>query len=120
MRKSKATANLPAPFLTLTRLYTFPCIYRRSQVIVQRMGLPAESITLTPEQVAGLNRKLADMRHDINGHLAVMVAALELLRHKPDSAQRMLGSLGEQPAKISEAIKKFSLECEQVLQITRP
>lgn len=84
------------------------------------MGLPTEPVTLTAEQIAELNSRLADMRHDINGHLSVIVAAVELMRHKPDATPRLLASLGEQPAKITETIKKFSGECERALGITRP
>jgi hypothetical protein len=32
----------------------------------------------------------------------------------------MLTSIAEQPAKIAETMKAFSLECERVLGITRP
>jgi hypothetical protein len=86
----------------------------------QAMGLPTEPRTLTVEQIAELNRKLADMRHDINGELGVIVAAVELIRRKPESLERVLASLSEQPARIGESLKKFSLECEEALGITRP
>ncbi len=84
------------------------------------MGLPTGPITLSAEQVAELNRNLTDMRHDIHGRLAVVVAAVELIRLKPETAERMLRNLGEQPARITDALKKFSVECERALGITRP
>jgi hypothetical protein len=84
------------------------------------MGLPTGPVTLTVAQVEDLNKKLSTLRHDVNGHLALIVAAAELIRHKPQLSERMLTSIGEQPAKISEAMKAFSLECERVLGITRP
>jgi hypothetical protein len=84
------------------------------------MGLPTEPVTLTVAQMDELNRKLALMRHDINNNLSLIVAALELIRHKPQIAERMLATLGEQPAKIGEALNKFSSDFEQALGITRP
>jgi hypothetical protein len=84
------------------------------------MPLPSQPITLTPEQVAELNRKLATMRHDINNQLSLIMAALELIRHKPESAERMMAMLAEQPQKISTVLVQFSSEFEQALGITRP
>lgn len=84
------------------------------------MGLPNQPVTLTVAQMDELNRKLATMRHDINNNLSLVVAALELIRHKPQMAERMMATLGEQPAKIGEAVNKFSAEFERTLGITRP
>lgn len=84
------------------------------------MALPKEPVTLTVEQLGELNLKLSNMRHDINNNLSLMVAAVELMRHKPQMADRMLTTLSEQPAKVTEAIAKFSAEFEKALRITRP
>lgn len=84
------------------------------------MALPKQPITLSPEQVEQLNRQLSTLRHDINNQLSLIVAAMELLRHKPDLAERMLTTVAEQPARIGESIKKFTGEFESALQITRP
>ncbi|HZR19831.1 MAG TPA: hypothetical protein VFE51_21275 [Verrucomicrobiae bacterium] len=84
------------------------------------MGLPTEPVTLTVAQLDELNRKLANMRHDINNNLSLIVAAMELIRHKPQMTERMMATLGEQPAKIGDAIGKFSAEFERTFGITRP
>ncbi len=63
------------------------------------MGLPNLPVTLTVAQLDELNRKLATMRHDINNYLSLILAASELIRHKPQMAERMMTTLGEQPAK---------------------
>jgi hypothetical protein len=81
--------------------------------------LPSQPVTLTVEQVAELNRKLSNMRHDINNQLSAIVAALELIRYKPDAQERMMTTLGEQPMKIAATLGKFSAEFEQALGITR-
>jgi aspartokinase len=83
------------------------------------MGLPSEPVTLSPAQLAELNQKLATMRHDVNNHLSLVVAAAELIRHKPAVADRMLTTLSEQPAKITAAIKKYSSEFDEAFGITR-
>ena len=84
------------------------------------MPLPTEPVTLNAQQVAELNQKLSDMRHDINNYLSLIVAAIELIRHKPDSAQRMVTTMAEQPSRIGESLKKFSAEFEKSFGITRP
>ena len=83
------------------------------------MGLPRQTVPLSPEQVADLNRKFGDLRHNVNNHLALMVAALELIRRKPEMMDRMVNNLTEQPQKILEEIKQFSEEFEKTLRITR-
>lgn len=81
------------------------------------MVLPGEPITLSADEVVELNRKLAKMRHDINNNLAVLVAAMDLVRYKPDALEKWLSSITEQPVKISDSIRAFSAEFEKTLQI---
>ena len=82
------------------------------------MGLPSQPVTLTVEQVSELNRKLSDMRHNINNNLAVFVAYVEMLRLKPATVENV--RVSEQALKISESLTKFSREFERVFGITRP
>ncbi len=84
------------------------------------MSLPTEPVTLTPEQIQELTQNLSHMRHDINNYLSLLVAAMELIRHKPQTAERMLSAMSEQPPKIAEAMKKFSVEFERALRGGRP
>ncbi len=84
------------------------------------MSLPIEPVTLSVEQIGELNKKLADLRHDINNYVSLILASLELLRRRPESAERMMANLGEQPPKIITAVKKFSDDLEAALRITRP
>jgi len=83
------------------------------------MGLPPQPITIAPEEVAQLNLKLATARHNINNHLALIVAAVELIRRKPDLAPKFLESIATQPERVIEELKKFSEELERILKITR-
>lgn len=84
------------------------------------MAVPTEPITLSVEQINELNRKLTTLRHDVNNQLSLIMAAVELIRRKPEGSERMLAMLVEQPHKISDSLTQFSGEIEAALQITRP
>jgi hypothetical protein len=47
------------------------------------------------------------------------MAAVELVRRKPEALERMSNTLVEQPARITEAMMKFSAAFERALGITR-
>ncbi len=83
------------------------------------MVLPDKPVTLTPEQIAELNKQLSTMRHDINNNLSLIMAAVELARLKPEAVTRMITTLAEQPAKIGSSMTKFSTEFERIFGITR-
>ena len=83
------------------------------------MPLPSQPVTLTVEQLSELDRKLSAVRHDINTHLSLIIAASDLIRHKPQTTERMMATLVEQPSKIAAILTKFSAEFEQALSITR-
>jgi len=76
-------------------------------------------MTLSVQQIEDLNRKLSSLRHDINGDLALVVAAAELVKLNPDILQRMLSTLLEQPPKIREKLDRFSVELEKAFGISR-
>lgn len=84
------------------------------------MPLPSQPISLSSEQVEDLSRKLSNMRHDINNQLSLIMAAVELIRYKPQMSERMMVTLSEQPPKIAAALVKFTAEFDQALSITRP
>lgn len=83
------------------------------------MVAPNNPVTVTVEQIEELNRQLSKMRHDVNNHLSLVVAALELIRHKPEVRDRMLATLVEQPPKIIAEVNKFSADFERVFGIAR-
>lgn len=83
------------------------------------MGLPTEPITLTAEQIRALNQQLSDMRHNVNNNLALLVAAIELIKRKPDLAMKMCDSMSVQPDKMNEEIQRFSAHFEKAFNITR-
>jgi hypothetical protein len=79
--------------------------------------MPAHPVTLTPEQVEALSIKLADLRHSINNHLSLIVAAVELIQRKPEMAVRLAASVLAQPEKISQEIRLFSQDLQKALEI---
>jgi transcriptional regulatory protein LevR len=88
-------------------------------IIVRIMGLPKEPVIVTPGEVEELNGKLSLLRHNVNNHLSLILAATELIRRKPESANRMADTVALQPQKIIDEIRRFSDELEKALQITK-
>ena len=83
------------------------------------MVLPQQPVTLDVEQIAALNRELANMRHDINNHLSLVMAAVELIRVKPQMTERMTNTLMEQPPKIRDSMLSFCAKFESSFGIQR-
>jgi hypothetical protein len=83
------------------------------------MDMTEAQVTLNSEQIKELNQKLSHMRHEINNQLSLIVAALELIRLKPELRDRMMDTMGQQPPKITAEVAKFSTEFEQALRIAR-
>ena len=80
---------------------------------------PDQPITLQPETVQDLAQKLANLRHNINNHLSLVIASIELIKRKPEAAARMIDTIAEQPGKITEEVGRFSDGLEAVLGIIR-
>lgn len=83
------------------------------------MALPDTPVALSPDQIEELSKKLSTMRHNVNNHLALIVAGTELIRRKPEVAAKFLDSIGQQPDRIMAEIRGFSDQFEAALQITR-
>ena len=86
--------------------------------MLARMAVPTTPLTLSAAQLTELNKKLSHMRHEINNQLSMVVAALELMRYRPDMRDKMLETLSQQPPRIIAEVAKFSAEFERTLNIT--
>ncbi|HOX58636.1 MAG TPA: hypothetical protein P5205_20070 [Candidatus Paceibacterota bacterium] len=75
---------------------------------------------MTAAQVTELNSKLSLMRHDINNYLSLIVASVELIRYRPETAESMMETITKQPQRIGDALQKFSAEFERLLGVTGP
>ena len=69
-------------------------------------------VTLTEDQIMALHRRLRDMRHDVNGKLANIAAAAELMRMRPETTAERIKVLLEQPHQAAESIAHFSRDFE--------
>ncbi len=83
------------------------------------MGLPDTPIAVSPDQIADLNRKLSVMRHNVNNHLALVVAASELMRRKPEMAARLIENILQQPDRINAEVRNFSEAFELALGLKK-
>lgn len=79
------------------------------------MALPIQPVTLSVSEIEELSRHFSAFRHDVNGCLALVVAATELIRYNPDVAKRMTTTLVEQPPKIAGKLREFTEYCERGL-----
>lgn len=84
------------------------------------MDLPAKAVTLEVPQLEELARHLSTFRHDVNGCLALVVAASELIRYNPDVVKRMANTLVEQPPKIAGKVREFVDQCERAVGLRDP
>ncbi|HEY1786590.1 MAG TPA: hypothetical protein VGJ73_00465 [Verrucomicrobiae bacterium] len=84
------------------------------------MPSPSEPVTLSAEQVAELKHNLADLRHDINNNVALMLSAIEMMRRRPDTFEKMIESMARQPHRVTEAVVKFSKSLETALLGSKP
>jgi hypothetical protein len=87
--------------------------------MISTMALPSEPVTLSVVQIEELTQKLSALRHGVNNDLSNITAAVELLRLKPEGAERLLTMMGKQPSKISAAMSQFSDVLESALRLPR-
>ena len=83
------------------------------------MSVPQTPVAVAPEQIAELNRKLSVMRHNVNNHLALVLAASELIKRKPELAQRLIENIVQQPERINLELRGFSEAFETILGSSR-
>lgn len=80
---------------------------------------PTGPVSLTENQIIALHEKLRHMRHDVNGRLANIVAAAELIRLRPETTAERLQLLLDQPHKAAETIAEFSRQFEEMFGLKR-
>ena len=80
---------------------------------------PSQPVTLEVSEIDRLNQQLSDLRHAINNHLSLMLAAVEVIRRKPEASERMIATFEQQPPNITAALLQFSAEFEKVFGIEK-
>ena len=84
------------------------------------MDSPKQAVTLDVPQIEELSRHFSSLRHDVNGCLALIVAATELIRYNPGVLKRMSTTLIEQPPRIAGKVREFIEYCERSLGLRSP
>ena len=80
---------------------------------------PNGPVTLSEEEILVLHAELRKMRHDVNGRLANIIAAAELMRLRPESAMERVAMLLDQPMRAAESLTEFSRQFETRLGLLR-
>ncbi|MDA7916503.1 hypothetical protein N9B94_04640 [Verrucomicrobia bacterium] len=81
--------------------------------------IPKTPKTLSAEDIEILEKRLAELRHGINNHLALITAAVEIMRLKPDSTERMLENISKGPDRIQEELQTFTEDFDDHFDIKR-
>lgn len=81
------------------------------------MESDVKPVILGVEEVAEFRRRLTKLRHDVNNNLTLIISAGELLRRRPELAERMATTITEQSGKIEEALRHFSSDTERLLPV---
>lgn len=77
------------------------------------------AVTLSGEQMKEFAGRLGKLRHDVNNHLTLIISAGELLRHKPELAERMAATISDQSGRIEQALRRFSDDAQSLLGIRK-
>jgi len=77
-------------------------------------------VTLTEAEILELHQKLRTLRHDVNGRLANIIAAAELIRMRPDQSRaERLQMLQDESFKAKDLMAQYSQDFETVFGLTR-
>ena len=66
------------------------------------------SRTLSPEELAQLQKKFSEIKHSINNALAVMMALSEMSRRRPDYAEKLATSVLSKAPQIVSSLQEFT------------
>lgn len=83
-------------------------------------GVPGKVITLVPDQIALLDRRLASLENDIQGHLTPLLELSRLARTTPAQLSTRSAELAPHAPKISAVIQKFGADFDDTFGIQRP
>ena len=87
------------------------------QGMIHVMAESYQPVSISSEELLAIKQKLSTARHNINNHLALIVAAAELVKRKPDMAERLSATFLDQPKKIMNEISDFTRALEKTLGI---
>ena len=77
-------------------------------------------VTLTEAQILELHQKIRILRHDLNGRLANIIAAAELIRMRPDQSRpERLQMVQDESFKAKDLLAQYSQEFETAFGLSR-
>ena len=66
------------------------------------------SRTLSPEELAQLQKKFSEIKHSINNALAVMMALSEMSQRRPDYADKLATTVLNKAPQIVSGLQEFT------------
>ena len=76
-------------------------------------------MTLSPAEMAEILQCLKTARHNVNNSLSLVTAAAELVKLKPDAAERFSNQILQQPQRIMAELRQFSDDLEKRLGVEK-
>jgi chromosome condensin MukBEF ATPase and DNA-binding subunit MukB len=64
--------------------------------------------TLSPEELAKLQKKFSEIKHSINNALAVMMALSEMSQRRPDYAEKLATTVLNKAPQIVSGLQEFT------------
>ena len=64
--------------------------------------------SVTPEELAELQRKFSEIKHSINNALAVMMALSEMSQRRPDYAEKLASTVLSKAPQIVSSLQEFT------------
>jgi predicted short-subunit dehydrogenase-like oxidoreductase (DUF2520 family) len=64
--------------------------------------------TLSPDELAQLQKKFSEIKHSINNALAVMMALSEMSQRRPDYAQKLATTVLSKAPQIVSSLQEFT------------
>ena len=77
-------------------------LQRKSRVMNEPKG------TLSPEELAQLQKKFSEIKHSINNALAVMMALSEMSQRRPDYAEKLASTVLSKAPQIVSSLQEFT------------
>ena len=66
------------------------------------------SRTLSPEELAQLQKKFSEIKHSINNALAVMMALSEMSQRRPDYSEKLASTVLSKAPQIVSSLQEFT------------
>ncbi|MDP9187352.1 MAG: hypothetical protein M3O72_08365 [Verrucomicrobiota bacterium] len=64
--------------------------------------------TLSPEELAQLQKKFSEIKHSINNALAVLMALSEMSQRRPDYAEKLASTVLSKAPQIVTSLQEFT------------